>query len=106
MVEYLTAFGEDPNEWRPQWEMCATERQRLKAGVPADPAQRAAYKRMKPTSVLSLHDCTIALRELRMWQDNPTYAAMSHLAGKQGQPVARPRSPTSLTPSSCRPPTP
>ncbi|MFE9637164.1 helix-turn-helix domain-containing protein [Streptomyces sp. NPDC006463] len=88
MVAYLTAFGEDPNEWRPQWEMCATERQRRKAGVPAEAAQRAAYQRMKPTSVLSLDDCAVGLRELRMWKDNPTYAAMSHLAGKRGQPVA------------------
>ncbi|MFJ2751139.1 helix-turn-helix domain-containing protein [Streptomyces sp. NPDC087297] len=89
MLEYLTAFGEDPDDWRPQWDMCATERQRSQAGVPADPAQRAPYQRMMPTSVLDKHTCAVGLRELRIWRGSPTYAAMSHHASKQDQPVAK-----------------
>lgn len=88
-VQYLTAFGEDPNEWRPQWEMCATERQRRAAGLPADPAQRAAYRRLMPKSVLSLEDCAIGLRHLRMWRGDPSYDLMVHRAAKANQPIAR-----------------
>ncbi|MFF7242204.1 hypothetical protein [Streptomyces collinus] len=88
MVEYLAAFGEDPSDWRPQWEMCATPAQRRKAGVPQDPAQRAAYQRLMPTSVTSLQDCAIGLRDLRLWKGNPTYASMAHHAAQTGQPVS------------------
>ncbi|MFC7941057.1 MULTISPECIES: helix-turn-helix domain-containing protein [Streptomyces] len=88
MVEYLTAFGEDPNDWRPQWEMCASERQRREAGIPDDPAQRAAYQRLMPKSVLNLQDCAIGLRDLRLWKGNPTYAAMAHRSTQARQPVS------------------
>jgi transcriptional regulator with XRE-family HTH domain len=88
-VEYLTAFGEDPDEWRPQWEMCATERQRRAAGVPADPTQRAAYQRLLPKYVLSLHDCAVGLRDLRLWRGNPPYKQMVSRATAADAPVAQ-----------------
>ncbi|MFI6494770.1 hypothetical protein [Streptomyces sp. NPDC050564] len=88
LLEYLPAVGENPDDWRPQWEMCATERQRRAAGVPADPTQRAAYQRLLPTHVLNLQDCAIALRDLRLWRGNPPYKQMASRAAAAGTPVA------------------
>lgn len=89
MLEYLPAFGEDPDEWRPQWEMCATERQRRAAGVPADPTQRAAYQRLLPKYVLSVYDCAVGLRDLRLWRGDPPYKKMVSRATAAGAPVAQ-----------------
>jgi transcriptional regulator with XRE-family HTH domain len=88
MLEYLPAFGENPNDWRPQWEMCATDRQRHAAGIPSDPTQRAPYQRLLPTHVLNLQDCAIALRDLRLWRGNPPYKQMASRAAATGTPVA------------------
>ncbi|MFF0647268.1 hypothetical protein ACFYVV_27110 [Streptomyces tendae] len=89
MLEYLPAFGEDPDTWRPMWEMYATERQRRAAGVPADPTQRAAYQRLLPTQVLNLSECAIALRDLRLWRGDPPYKTMVTRAREAGVPISQ-----------------
>ncbi|WP_217235531.1 hypothetical protein [Streptomyces sp. AC555_RSS877] len=89
MVEYLTAFGEDPNQWRPMWEMYANERQRQVAGVPADRTQRARYQRLRPTHVVNQAEYAIALGDLRLWEGNPPYKLMVSRAREAGVPISQ-----------------
>ncbi|MEU0657423.1 hypothetical protein ABZ485_35140 [Streptomyces albogriseolus] len=89
MVEYLTAFGEDPDQWRPMWEMYANKRQRQAAGVPADRTQRARYQRLRPTHVVNEAEYAIALGDLRLWEGNPPYKLMVSRAHEAHVPISQ-----------------
>jgi transcriptional regulator with XRE-family HTH domain len=89
MVKYLTALGEDPDEWRPQWEMCADEAQRRAAGLPTAPEQRSVYQRMHPHRILSQLDFGLALKELRLWRGKPTYAQIVSNALHEGLVISQ-----------------
>ncbi|MEH0416098.1 helix-turn-helix domain-containing protein [Streptomyces sp. B21-083] len=77
---YLRAVGEDPSAWRPRWEMIADAKQREAAGLPDAPEQRAAVKRMLPSEVMTVHAFAVALRQLKVWQHNPTYQKIANVS--------------------------
>ncbi|KUL62451.1 helix-turn-helix domain-containing protein [Streptomyces sp. NRRL S-1521] len=84
MTKYLTACGEDPDAWRPRWEMVAEQHQRDNAGLPQDQQQREAFRRIKPEEIQTLHGFAVALRQLKVWQNQPTYGRISRTAARAG----------------------
>jgi transcriptional regulator with XRE-family HTH domain len=84
MTKYLTACQEDPDTWRPRWEMVAEQHQRDNAGLPGDKQQRDAFRRIKPVEIQTLPGFAIALRQLKVWKDQPTYRRISRNAAKAG----------------------
>ncbi|MFJ8620076.1 helix-turn-helix domain-containing protein [Streptomyces clavifer] len=84
MTRYLTACEEDPDAWRPRWEMVAEQHQRDSAGLPEDARQRGAFRRIKPNEVQTLPGFAIALRQLKVWQNQPTYGRLSRTAARAG----------------------
>ncbi|MGV2915598.1 helix-turn-helix domain-containing protein [Streptomyces alfalfae] len=84
MTKYLTACGEDPDAWRPRWELVAEQHQRDNAGLPQDQQQREAFRRIKPEEIQTLHDFAVALRQLKVWQNQPTYGQISRTATRAG----------------------
>ncbi|MET8771785.1 hypothetical protein [Streptomyces sp. NPDC004658] len=89
LTAYLVALGEDPNDWRPQWEMCADVHQRRHAGVPELPEQRAAYQRLLPRHVVNLEQFGMGLSELRLWQGDPYYKTIIKRALAKGGSVSK-----------------
>lgn len=91
LVKYLQALGiENPEDWRPRWDMLAGADQRRAVGVPTDPAHRGTrYTRMLPSEVTSLKEVGIALSELRMWRDNRPYKTIIRLAAAADHPVCK-----------------
>lgn len=87
MKSYLQAADEDPSAWRPRWEMIADARQREAAGLPDAPEQRAAVKRMLPSEVMTVHAFAVALRQLKVWQRNPTYQKIANVSARHNLAV-------------------
>ncbi|MFI9835245.1 helix-turn-helix domain-containing protein [Streptomyces sp. NPDC051913] len=81
---YLAACGEDADDWRPRWEMLASEHQRLQAGVPERPEQRRVVLQMTPDRVRTVQDLKLALRHLRAREGNPPYKSISRRPNLQG----------------------
>ncbi|MFE2716976.1 helix-turn-helix domain-containing protein [Streptomyces mirabilis] len=82
---YVTACGEDPDDWRPRWEMLASEPQRLQAGMPQRPEQRHAVLQMTPDRVRTVQDLKLALRHLRAREGNPPYKSITHRPNPDGK---------------------
>ncbi|MFF2430865.1 hypothetical protein [Streptomyces mirabilis] len=89
LTAYLLALEEEPNDWRPQWEMCADPHQRRLAGVPDRPEQRAAYQRTLPRHVVNLEQFGIGLSELRLWKGLPFYKTIIKKALANGGSVSK-----------------
>ncbi|MFD5522297.1 helix-turn-helix domain-containing protein [Streptomyces sp. NPDC127066] len=87
MKSYLKATGQDPSAWRPRWEMIADPKQREAAGLPDAPEQRAAVKRMLPSEVMTVHGFAVALRQLKVWQRNPTYQKIANVSARHNLAV-------------------
>ncbi|GGP01182.1 hypothetical protein [Wenjunlia tyrosinilytica] len=68
---YLIACREDADDWRPRWEMLASEYQRLQAGMPERLEQRRVVLQMTPDRVRTVADLKLALRHLRAREGNP-----------------------------------
>jgi hypothetical protein len=86
LCSYLSACSVDPEDWRPRWEMLASEQQRLQAGLPVRYQQRKSMVRMMPENVTTLEEFILALRHLRAWHGNPPYKM---IARRSGTPYTR-----------------
>ncbi|AVV46657.1 helix-turn-helix transcriptional regulator [Streptomyces sp. ID05-04B] len=89
MKRYLAAAGEDPSAWRPRWEMIADPKQREAAGLPDAPEQRAAVKRLLPCEVMTVQAFAVALRQLKVWQRNPTYQKIANVSARHNLAVGQ-----------------
>ncbi|MFE7037875.1 helix-turn-helix domain-containing protein [Streptomyces sp. NPDC057621] len=89
MTRYLTACEEDPDAWRPRWEMTAEQHQRDHAGLPEAARQREAFRRTRPGEIRCLRTFAVALRQLKVWQGQPTYGRISRTAARAGFSVGQ-----------------
>lgn len=91
LLKYLKALGiENPEDWRPRWDMLASADQRRAADIPTNPAHHGPrYTWMLPSSVTNLEEFALALNELRMWRDNRPYKTIIRLAAAAGFPVCK-----------------
>ncbi|MGW0902843.1 hypothetical protein [Streptomyces sp. NPDC002853] len=84
MTKYLITCQEDPDAWRPRWEVVAEQRQRDNAGLPDDAQQRDVFRRIMPAEIQTLSGFAIALRQLKVWHYQPTYGRISQTAARAG----------------------
>ena len=81
LVAYLEYCGEDPEVWRPRWEMLASPAQRLQAGFPVRADQRRAVQIMRPENIRTVAEFALGLRHLRALQGQPPLKVIARTTG-------------------------